>query len=360
MKVLYVSYDHIDNPWLAGGGATRTDRLSRGLAEKGHTVSVISGGYPRAEDSVDGNLSIRFVGRRKGKIASALSFAGAARGLVKRECRRYDVLVEDFAYINPVCLLQLQNKIPTVLQLHHLEGAHMFKRYGPFAIPYYLFERFYPRRARNTVAVSVQTKRKFCLQSCRVISNGIDDQLLSKNVRQGDYALYLGRINFHNKGIDTLLNANLPCKLMIVGKGRDENQLQHQIAERDDVEYIGFVSETDKRRLLQNCRLLILPSRYEGQGIVAIEAAALGKPVVASDIAELHYVREQGFGLNFRCGNALDLGRQVSQLCSNQQLWNDMSAKARKFAEQRRWSVIVDQFEAALEDSIRSMDSTYD
>jgi glycosyltransferase involved in cell wall biosynthesis len=72
------------------------------------------------------------------------------------------------------------------------------------------------------------------------------------------------------------------------------------------IEYAGFVAGDEKIRLLSGAKLFVLPSRHESSPISILEAAACKKPVIVSDIPELFYVREEGFGLNFPSGSEQD------------------------------------------------------
>ena len=57
--------------------------------------------------------------------------------------------------------------------------------------------------------------------------------------------------------------------------------LEH--AQDDFIHALGWVSEEEKLRLLQTASLLLLPSVYEGQPMVALEASACGLHIVASE-----------------------------------------------------------------------------
>lgn len=53
------------------------------------------------------------------------------------------------------------------------------------------------------------------------------------------------------------------------------------------VRQLGYVSQNEKYRLMQNARALVFPSLYEGFGLPVLEAMALGTPVLTSNISSL-------------------------------------------------------------------------
>lgn len=65
------------------------------------------------------------------------------------------------------------------------------------------------------------------------------------------------------------------------------------------VVYAGDLSEDQIRGLLHACRALISPSLYEGFGLPPVEAALLGREVVASDIAPHREVLKHAQGVEF-------------------------------------------------------------
>ncbi len=119
-------------------------------------------------------------------------------------------------------------------------------------------------------------------------------ELMDRNLpplRLGPYAVVVGTIE-PRKNLDLLLNALSTRELrrsrlrfvVIGGKGWKMDQFMATLPAdaQKRMLFSGFVSEFTKYRLIKGSEFLIFPSVYEGFGIPALEAMALGKPVLSS------------------------------------------------------------------------------
>ena len=104
-------------------------------------------------------------------------------------------------------------------------------------------------------------------------------------------ALMVGRMASTErlKGHDPVLNAwpeiraSVPnANLIIVGTGDDEARLRRRVRDEglESVTFCGRLNNRERDRLYASARLLFLPSKQEGFGIAAVEAAGFGVPVV--------------------------------------------------------------------------------
>jgi len=350
VKILHLIYDHINNPWVGGGGAVRCHELNRRLAEKGHNITIISGRYPNAKDYWEENLRFKFLGTDKSYKLSVFSYAFESIRYLKNHAKEYDIVVEDFAPWNPVFSFLFHKK--TVLQLHHREESQILKRYGLFGLPFYLVEKFYPHIYKNIICVSEISLNKFKLKG-KIIPNGVDEKLIEKDINIGNYIGFIGRIDIFNKGLDLLLEAFKDVKfpLKIAGKGKDELKLDNLLTTlglNDKIETLGFLTDQEKINFIKNSRFIVMPSRFEGQGIVALEAATIGKPLIVSDIPELSYVVENGFGLSFKSENPEDLKNKITTLWENEEMILQMGKKALEYAKNLTWDKLALDYEEIL------------
>ena len=103
------------------------------------------------------------------------------------------------------------------------------------------------------------------------------------------YFLFIGVLRYY-KGLHFLLQAakTLGAKVVIAGSGPEGSSLQ-ALATKDkinNVVFAGQVSDAEKVALLEHCRALVLPSylRSEAYGMVLVEAAMLGRPLISCEI----------------------------------------------------------------------------
>lgn len=98
-----------------------------------------------------------------------------------------------------------------------------------------------------------------------------------------------GRLT-RQKDFQTLLRAfarvrgKRPVRLIVLGEGKQRSELEslaRQLGIADDVDLVGFVS--NPYPYMRRADLFVLSSRWEGLGMVLVEALALGVPAVSTD-----------------------------------------------------------------------------
>ncbi|MGC9457252.1 MAG: glycosyltransferase [Halothiobacillaceae bacterium] len=101
------------------------------------------------------------------------------------------------------------------------------------------------------------------------------------------FLLFLGVLRYY-KGLPFLLEAarGLGLPVVIAGSGPEQARLVAQAQDLANVHFAGQVSHAEKVALLSACRGLVLPShrRSEAYGMVLVEAAMFGKPMISCEI----------------------------------------------------------------------------
>lgn len=106
--------------------------------------------------------------------------------------------------------------------------------------------------------------------------------------------LFVGRLDDHQKGIFRLpailaecRRQQMPVRLTVIGGGPDEFQLRQQFQEAgvaDLVEMRGFLSNEAACAAMRSHHLLLLPSNFEGLGLVLLESQANGCVPIAANL----------------------------------------------------------------------------
>lgn len=110
------------------------------------------------------------------------------------------------------------------------------------------------------------------------------------------YILYFGRLS-PEKGVRTLIEAakKCGCRLVILGTGPQEEELKACAAGCPNIEFKGFQTGEALRNYVKNSRCVVMPSAcYENGPYSAMEAMALGKPLIVSNNGGLPELVEKG------------------------------------------------------------------
>ncbi len=120
--------------------------------------------------------------------------------------------------------------------------------------------------------------------------------------------------------------------VVIVGDGPERARLERLAADRglnDRVYFAGQRDRSETLALMAACDFLVLNSTYEGMPHVALEAMALGLPVVATAVGGTpEVVRDGRNGLLIPSSDEEALGRAMARLYSDRELYRRLAAGA--------------------------------
>lgn len=122
------------------------------------------------------------------------------------------------------------------------------------------------------------------------------DTVFERNETNEGYILYFGRLS-PEKGVKTLIEAAIKCgcHLMILGTGPQEEELKGLAKDAENIEFKGFQTGEALHKFVKNSKCVVLPSEwYENGPYSAMEAMALGKPLIVSNYGGLPELVEDG------------------------------------------------------------------
>lgn len=289
-------------PPYGAGGEIVAERLARGLVAQGHEVLVATshGGLDLPDrENRQGVVVRRFPLWQTVRRPAPASLAAAGRWLAALK-RDFGPAVVHLNTISPLDPFHWQTlaaaPVPSVVTLHCQLEPTLCRPLRPATVFDHAF-----RRADALVACSqaVLTELREVLSETAarslVIPNGMDAPTRPCPPVSvcPPRLLCLGRLAAE-KGVDTALAAfarvrqALPAaRLVIAGDGPERSALERLAGElgvAEAVRFEGWVDPEQRDRLLTEATLLLMPSHNEGFGLVALEAASMGRPVVAARV----------------------------------------------------------------------------
>jgi len=163
---------------------------------------------------------------------------------------------------------------------------------------------------------------------------------------QGKYFVYVGRLD-ENKGVSELFDfylrllaeEKIALKLLLIGKA------YIPIPEHPDIVHVGFQENREKFDLLQGAEFLVMPSQFESLSMVALEAWAIGKAVLANGRTEVLRGQCQRSHAGLWYCNYDEFKETFLTLQADSGLRERLGANGKKFfLENYSWETIEDKY----------------
>lgn len=298
-------------PPMVGGAQRWGEEVARHLHAAGHAIAVVA---PRrlGDDAVDAALP--FPVHRCRVAGDAMAFSGISA--IHRHVRRFrpDVILAGHWSGAHAALRATGERVPVACAVHGREiGLRPLKAFAPAQWVYDRVRAYAFDHVDAFLCVSRHNWRAMAAAGVaearlHVVANGVDAGRFARPVHTGLFARLglSGRQTLLTcarlvplKGIDMVIEA-LPAMIaqvpslvyVILGDGPDRQRLEELVVARGLGGYVVFVGnldmgDPDLLDAYQTCDLFVMISRdepplAEGFGLVFLEAAAAGKPVVGS------------------------------------------------------------------------------
>lgn len=358
MKILLFNWQCIRNP-LGGGAEVHMHEIFRRIVDMGNKVTLYCCTHPDlpSDEVIDG-IEIHRRGKREifnflvPKIYKSVQNDG------------YDIVVDDINKI-PFYTPLFVKKHPILAISHHFFGRSIFRQASLIGALYVvaaekMVDFVYKRTRFSVVSQSTLDEfvaRGFDPRNFTIIHNAYDKEKFSvphRKVQLDKFRIaYFGRLKKY-KSIDHLFYAfarlieKYPfLQLEIIGRGDFEPDLR-ALSKKLNIEektiFYGFVSDSEKVRILSEVDLVVNTSAKEGWGITNIEANAVGTPVVCANVPGLRdSIKNNESGLLYEYGNIDDLVNKIEQIIQNPELQKMLSDGAVRWANSFSWDKSADE-----------------
>ena len=385
MRVLMVSWEY--PPVIVGGLGRHVHHLAIDLAGMGHEVTVItrrpsgtdSLTHPTTDERSDGVRVIavaedphefRFgTDMMSWTLAMAHSFVRAGLRVLAGDQETAwvpDVVhAHDWLVAHPAITLAEFFDVPLVATIHATEaGRHSGWVSGSTNRQVHSVEWWLANEADALITCSEsmrdEVNRLFGPEEIQVIHNGIDVDTWPFAPRPQTAGpaelLFAGRLEYE-KGVQDLLAA-LPrvrrthpgTTLTIAGTGTQLDWLMETARKHKVTRSVRFVGALDHNALvaaMQRCAAIVLPSRYEPFGIVALEAAATGIPLVVSTAGGLGEAVDDGMsGFTFQPADVAGIATAIRKTLDDPAAAAVRARRARdRLTEDFSWREVAERTE---------------
>lgn len=336
MKVALVTYG-----MLWGGMETFLLRLGRFLLRHGFEVDVVT-----TSEMGDwfGKLAQAGLGARYLHRTSFTEAGHALRVGHFLARSRYDVVILNHARHAQMSLAMLPDSVIAIPIVHN-DSPGIYDVACANSAAWNVLVGVSPKLCR-------EAQRRLGGDRIRCIGYGVDipswDSVQRKRSQVRTFRLlFAGRLVNAQKGVlllpevlEHVINSGIEVELHVVGEGVDGEQLRKDFRRKsllNRVHFHGVKPPEEVYETLLSSDALLMPSHYEGLGIIMLEAMACGCVPILSRLDGITntVVKDGHSGFLVPPGDAPGFARAVVELAQNPNRWREMSASAYEEASRR-------------------------
>ncbi len=366
------------------GVVTSILNFRRELTKRGHEVYIFAPGDEQTQKMAKGLKNVYLIKGMKFKKYPQYSLAL----LPFSSASKFDEINPDIVHSHtPVIMgtwalyLAKMNKIPIVSTFHTLftdkaiikayateMAANFWQKYS------WKYARFYYRKC-NAVMVPSMAIRKLLsskhINDTYLVPNGIDTsrfntkadgKAVRKSLLKGNkeqIVLCVGRLSTEKK-LEVLIRAaqllkNESIRFVFVGTGPAMSsymKMVERLGLTDKITFTGFVSDRELPMYYAACDIFCMPSTFETQGIVALEAMAAGKPVVAADSLALRDLVQNGAnGEKFTPNDSKDCARKIKKVINNVASYKEMAETAKSYSVEATTGKLLEVYRKVISEA---------
>ncbi len=358
-------------PTFGGSGVVATE-LAKGLANRGHSIHIMSYARPARLDSFRTDITYHEVDLSSYPLFEYppydLALANVMVNVIKFE--KLDILHVHYAiphatsaYLAKQILVEQKIQIPVITTLHGTDITLIGRDSS-----YKVIVDFSINKSDGVTAVSDYLKNETysafdVKKDIEVIPNFIDLERFKKSNKShfkkaicpNDEKIITHVSNFREvkrvpdvvATFDKIIKNGVDAKLLLVGDGPDRQKAETACRELGICDKVRFLGKQEQvEEVLSISDLFLIPSGSETFGLAALEAMSCSVPVISSDIGGLPEVNIHGeTGFLCKLGDVEEMAKYSVEILTDEKLHNKLSKNARKRAEEFELTKIVEKYE---------------
>ncbi|MGC8662229.1 MAG: glycosyltransferase [Candidatus Micrarchaeia archaeon] len=240
----------------------------------------------------------------------------------------------------------------------------------------WMYTKFFYRRCDRTIVPTKTVKeilKRESIHNIEIVPNSVDMERFNPKVNgeiireklnlKKHVVLYVGRIS-KEKRIEVMLkaaklfaNKRDDISYLIVGQGPALDYYKDMVRRlglSSRVVFTGFVPDFLLPKYYAASDMLCMPSTFETQGIVSIEAMACGKPVVGAGALALNELIKNGEnGEKFKAGDYFECAKKIEKVLNSSDIYKrNTIAIAKEFSVSKATDRLLDIYYQILEKAI--------